>query len=257
MGRAPLGFCLMLRTPPGTPATHVRPRPGHEHGPGTTPSISIDPPINAFTQYVRPRVANPSGLPLARGRPDGTSRRLGFPPSFAPRRPRAGQRTSRWGQAIEHGPGTTRSTSHRSILQSGSSLIACDLASHVRKGSKPRWLAAAALVLATSGHLASTGHLEGCGSSEVRQNPRSCGRSGGTGGAALRVLTGLEPRLSPDAGVTARPPAGSDSLLRRPQRPTATRKSSDYGRLSRFRPGRPGHSRRAAPCVTNAEGGAV
>ena len=66
MGRAPLGFCLMLRTPPGTPATHVRPRPGHEHGPGTTPSISIDPPINAFTQYVRPRVASPSGLPLAR-----------------------------------------------------------------------------------------------------------------------------------------------------------------------------------------------
>src|SRR4051812_24945765 len=29
MERAPLGFCLMLRTPPGTPATHVRPRPGH------------------------------------------------------------------------------------------------------------------------------------------------------------------------------------------------------------------------------------
>ncbi len=87
----------------------------------------------------------------------------------------------------------------------------------------------------------------GCGSSEVRQNPRSCGRSGGQRARLPRVLTGLEPRLSPDAGVTARPPAGSDSLLRRPQRPTATRKSSDYGRLSRFRPGRPGHSRRAAP----------
>jgi hypothetical protein len=28
---------------------------------------------------VRPRVADPSGLPLARGRPDGTSRRFGFP----------------------------------------------------------------------------------------------------------------------------------------------------------------------------------
>ena len=51
MERAPLGFCLMLRTPPGTPATHVRPRPGHEHGPGTTPSILLKPPINAFTQY--------------------------------------------------------------------------------------------------------------------------------------------------------------------------------------------------------------
>ena len=51
MGRAPLGFCLMLRTPPGTPATHVRPRPGREHGPGTAPSILLEPPINAFTQY--------------------------------------------------------------------------------------------------------------------------------------------------------------------------------------------------------------
>jgi hypothetical protein len=32
---------------------------------------------------------HPSGLPLARGRPDGTGRRFGFPPSFAPRRPGA------------------------------------------------------------------------------------------------------------------------------------------------------------------------
>ena len=49
MERALLGFCLMLRTPPGTPATHVRPRPGPEHGPGTTPSILVGPPINVFT----------------------------------------------------------------------------------------------------------------------------------------------------------------------------------------------------------------
>jgi len=35
---------------------------------------------------------------------------LGFPPGFAPRRPGAGRRTPGWGQAIEHGPGTTRST---------------------------------------------------------------------------------------------------------------------------------------------------
>ena len=49
MERALLGFCLMLRTPPGTPATHVRPRPGPEHGPGTTPSIFVEPPINVFT----------------------------------------------------------------------------------------------------------------------------------------------------------------------------------------------------------------
>ena len=31
-------------------------------------------------------------------------------PGFAPRRPGAGRRTPRWRQAIEHGPGTTRST---------------------------------------------------------------------------------------------------------------------------------------------------
>jgi len=35
---------------------------------------------------------------------------LGSSPSFAPRRPGAGRRTSGRGQAIEHGPGTTRST---------------------------------------------------------------------------------------------------------------------------------------------------
>jgi hypothetical protein len=58
----------------------------------------------------RVQAIRPSGLPLARGRPDGTGRRFGFPPSFAPRRPRAGRRTPGWGQAIEHGPGTTRST---------------------------------------------------------------------------------------------------------------------------------------------------
>jgi hypothetical protein len=34
-----------------------------------------------------------------------------FPPSFAPRRPRAGRRTSGRGQAIEHGPGTTLTAS--------------------------------------------------------------------------------------------------------------------------------------------------
>jgi hypothetical protein len=72
---------------------------------------------------------HPSGLPLACGRPDGTGRRLGFPPSFAPRRPGAGQRTSRWGQASEHGPGTTRSTSHQADPPIGSSLTACDIAS--------------------------------------------------------------------------------------------------------------------------------
>ena len=84
-----------------------------------------------FKQFTRP------AIPLACGRPDGTGHRLGFPPSFAPRRPGAGRRTSRWGQAIEHGPGTTRSTSHGLILQSCSSLTACDLVSQ-RHNCAPR-----------------------------------------------------------------------------------------------------------------------
>ena len=109
MGRAPLGFRLMLRTPPGTPATHVRPRPGHEHGPGITPSILIEPPINVFTQCVRPRVANPSGLPLACS-PRMERAPSGFCLSFAPHQDRW-RRTSDRGQAIKHGPGTTLTTS--------------------------------------------------------------------------------------------------------------------------------------------------
>jgi hypothetical protein len=40
---------------------------------------------------------------------------LGIPLGFAPRRPRAGRRTPGQGQAIEHGPGTTRSTHITSI----------------------------------------------------------------------------------------------------------------------------------------------
>jgi hypothetical protein len=64
----------------------------------------------------RVQAIHPSGLPLAWSPPDGTGGHLGFPPSFAPRRPRARRRTSRWGQAIEHGPGTTGSTPHSSIL---------------------------------------------------------------------------------------------------------------------------------------------
>src|SRR4029077_11180862 len=80
-GTGALGLCLMLRTPPGTPATHVRPKPGHEHGPGTTPSISIEPPIKPFTRIVRPRVVDPFGLPLACG-PRMERAPLGFPLGF-------------------------------------------------------------------------------------------------------------------------------------------------------------------------------
>jgi len=53
-----------------------------------------------------------------------------YPLGFAPRRPRARRRTPGWGQAIEHGPGTTAQLTSID-LQSGSSLVMCDLVSHV------------------------------------------------------------------------------------------------------------------------------
>jgi hypothetical protein len=50
------------------------------------------------------------------------------PEASAPRRPGADDARRGWGQAVEHGPGTTRSTSHPLILQSA--VHSCDLASH-------------------------------------------------------------------------------------------------------------------------------
>jgi hypothetical protein len=76
-----------------------------------------------FTQLTRPVVPSPVAARIERAA-------LGLSPGFAPRRPGAGRRTPGRGQAIEHGPGTTRSTSHQSILPIGSSLTTCDLASH-------------------------------------------------------------------------------------------------------------------------------
>ena len=70
---------------------------------------------------------------------------LGFSPSFAPRRPGAGQRTSGRGQAIEHGPGTTAQLTSVD-LQSSSSLVSCDIASHraTHVSHWPHWGALAA-----------------------------------------------------------------------------------------------------------------
>jgi hypothetical protein len=53
-----------------------------------------------FKQFTRPVFPSPVA-------PGSDGSRLGFPPSFAPRRPGAGRRTSGRGQAIEHGPETT------------------------------------------------------------------------------------------------------------------------------------------------------
>jgi hypothetical protein len=87
----------------------------------------------------------------------------------------------------------------------------------------------------------------GCGSSGVRHDPRSCGRSGGRGRVLPRVLTDLERGRVQTWRDRAWAAAGIDSLLGRPQRPEATRNPQGYGRFARFRPGRPGPSRRAAP----------
>ena len=119
----------------------------HEQRPGWVPSIPRgqrcsprpsrpDRPASAASQ--RPVPVPRSGIPpgeasASRGINEGSSnspvrssprpqppgwngRCFGFPPSFAPRRPRAGQRTSGWGQAIEHGPGNA--LRHQSNLQS-------------------------------------------------------------------------------------------------------------------------------------------
>ena len=80
-----------------------------------------------FKQFTRP------AIPLACGRPDGTGRHLGFPPSFAPRRPgadnarRGGDRPSSTDLKLlaQHHIGL--------ILQSCSSLTACDFASQRHK----------------------------------------------------------------------------------------------------------------------------
>ena len=93
-----------------------------------------------FKQFTRPTI------PLACGRPDGTSSPRAFPGLRTPPT-KSRQRTPRWGQATEHGPGTTHSTSHQPILQSCSSLTTvrprvahreAALARRRRRGSFPR-----------------------------------------------------------------------------------------------------------------------
>ena len=64
-----------------------------------------------FKQFSRPVFPSP-GIP-------GQNRdRLGLSPELRTPPTKSRRRTPRRGQAIEHGPGTTRSTSHQSILQS-------------------------------------------------------------------------------------------------------------------------------------------
>ena len=98
-GRAPAGACRSTAASPFTPLPH---------------------PIGRGSLYeasTRVHAIHPSGLPLACGRPDGTGRHLGFPPSFAPRRPgaddarRGGDRPSSTDLELHAQP-------HQPILQS-------------------------------------------------------------------------------------------------------------------------------------------
>ena len=84
----------------------------------------------------RVQAIHPSGLPLAHRRPDGTSNSFGFPLSFAPRRPRAGQRTSRAGTGHRARTWTTLHGISRTS-NPALSLMVCDLASHRSKRQSP------------------------------------------------------------------------------------------------------------------------
>jgi hypothetical protein len=84
--------------------------------PYTPPQLPIDGGSltrhqRGFTQFTRPVFPSPAA-PGWNGPPLRLSPELRTPPT------RSRRRTPRWGQANEHGPGTTRSTSHQSILQS-------------------------------------------------------------------------------------------------------------------------------------------
>ena len=126
------------RTPTGYPVPHTRAATGMGalYTPGTTVLTPTEatsgraPAASQRTSPCTPPHIPPTGYRLTRqtrvhamfARPVFPSplaarmerAALGLPPGFAPRRPGAGRRTPGWGQAIEHGPGTTRST-HSSI----------------------------------------------------------------------------------------------------------------------------------------------
>ena len=81
-----------------------------------------------FTRHqTRVHAIHPSGLPLAHA-PGMEPAALRLPPR-ASHPAVTGNARRGWGQAIEHGPGTTAQLTSVD-LQSGSSLNACDLASH-------------------------------------------------------------------------------------------------------------------------------
>jgi len=82
------------------------------HSPGSnTPPAEV--PLNDASTRVQ--AIHPFGLPLTRHRPDGTSNASAFPPSLAPRRRGAGQRTS--GAGTGYRARTTLATSAEPPIQ--------------------------------------------------------------------------------------------------------------------------------------------
>ena len=151
-----MGFCLSFEPR----RERQRRTSGRGQATSTGPELRLRSSSNLQTTRslicVRPRVADPSGLPLACGRPDGTGRPWAFPRASHPadQEPddarRGGDRPSSTDLELpaQHHIG--------SILQSGSSLDTCDLASHVRKrqSASPGLLPATLLLLPRSGSTA-------------------------------------------------------------------------------------------------------
>jgi hypothetical protein len=95
---------LLDRRPPLLSGQPLDPAPAsHQQG------VCFTRHQRSFTQFTPPVFPSPVAAWMAA---------LGLSPGLRTPPTRSRRRTPRWGQANEHGPGTTRSTSHRSILQS-------------------------------------------------------------------------------------------------------------------------------------------
>ena len=136
MERAPSGFCLSFEPRRG------RRRRTSGRGQATSTGLELrlrsmfEPPINVFT-HMRATSRRRPVRSSPRPRPPGwNGPPLGFPPSFAPRRPGAGRRTSRAGTG--HRARTWNYTLNITSADPpiGSSLITCDLASHRPTGKR-------------------------------------------------------------------------------------------------------------------------
>jgi hypothetical protein len=97
-----------------------------------SPSIMRAPFYEAST---RVQAIHPSGLPLACSTRDGTGRPWAFPEASHPPDQEPTSHAG-VGPGLEHGPGTTRSTSHPLTLQSVVHSLSCDLASHRPSGKR-------------------------------------------------------------------------------------------------------------------------